>query len=138
MKKWVLACVLVVTGCVSFQELDEGLRGLVGQDKTVAFKILGYPDNQQTFDDTKVYTWVTNSTGAEPYVSPQTTSGTVNGKPFEATTAQTTFVPVSYSCKIQISTDRKGVIKDYKYTSTDPSVMGCMNYIKSLNNYYKR
>lgn len=137
MKKWMLAGVVVLTGCVSFQQMDEGLGKLVGQDKSVAFNILGYPDSQQTFDDTKVYTWVATSSGAEPYTAPQTTYGSIDGKSFQSTTTQTAFVPVTYTCKVQISTDAKGIIKQYKYNSSDPSVMGCMPYIRSLNNYFK-
>ena len=53
-----LIVTLLLSGCVTFTQMNDGLNALKGKDKKIAFEVLGYPSQEQTFDDTKVYTWV--------------------------------------------------------------------------------
>ncbi|WP_232037694.1 hypothetical protein [Serratia rubidaea] len=131
----ILATTLLLTGCVTFGQMDNGLDSLVGKNKDVAFRVLGYPGQVQDFDGDKVYTWANSTSGVAMYSAPQTTYGNVGGTSFYGTTTQTNAVPVEYSCKIQIITGGDGVIKDYNY---DGSIGGCESYIHRLNNYAKK
>lgn len=135
MRKAILSGVLVLTGCATFGQMDEGLNALKGKDKSVAFEALGYPTQEQQFDDTKVYTWANKTNGVAMYSTPQTTFGTVGNTSFYGTTTETGYVPVEYACKIQIATDMKGTIKNYNY---DGNMGGCEGYIRRLNNYFKK
>lgn len=130
-----LATVFALTGCVTFGQMDSGLNSLIGKDKSVAFQVLGYPSQVQEFDEDKVYTWVSSSSGVALYSTPQTTYGTVGTTSFYGTTTQTNVIPVEYSCKIQMATGGNGVIKSYTY---DGNMGGCETYIHRLNNYFKK
>lgn len=134
MKKISLTFALLLAGCAAYDSLDDGLSALVGLDKTAAFAALGYPDQQQVFDGTKVYTWLSDSNGVAAYSTPQTTYGTVGRRTFQATTFETRYLPVTYRCKIQIATDTKGVIQSYNY---DGNPGGCDSYNYRLNRYFK-
>ncbi|MGX8940139.1 hypothetical protein ACWWJF_05585 [Symbiopectobacterium sp. Eva_TO] len=114
--------------------MDDGLNRLVGKNKEVAFDVLGYPNQEQKFDDVKVYSWISSSTGFAVYSTPQTTYGTVGNTSFYGTTTQTSAIPVEYNCKIQVATDINGIIKKYNY---EGNMGGCETYIQRLNNYFK-
>ncbi|WP_336983928.1 hypothetical protein [Cedecea sp. HN178] len=135
MKKIFLLSALTLTGCVTFAQMDEGLNSLKGKDKKVAFEVLGYPSQEQTFDDVKVYTWVNSVNDIAPLSSPQLTTGTVGNSFFNATTTKTDYVPITYNCKIQIATNTDGVIKSYDF---DGNMGGCETYIHRLNNYLNK
>lgn len=134
MKKIILITVVFLAGCVTFGQMNDGLNKLQGKDKTVAFEALGYPSQQQTFDDTTVYTWSNAVNDVAALSSPQLTTGAIGSTTFNATTIQTDYVPVTYTCKIQIATDKTGKIKNYNY---DGNMGGCETYIHRLNNYFK-
>lgn len=135
MKKKILVVTLFLTGCATFGQMDEGLNSLIGKDKNIAFQALGYPSQEQTFDDTNVYTWTNSTTGVAMYSSPQTTYGTVGNTSFYGTTTQTNYLPVEYSCKIQVATDKEGKIKNYNYSG---NMGGCESYIYRLNSYFRK
>ncbi|MGK0799976.1 hypothetical protein ACRE5N_03335 [Klebsiella pneumoniae] len=135
MRKMLLIFTLLLSGCVTFTQMNDGLNALKGKDKKIAFEVLGYPSQEQNFDDTKVYTWVNSVNDIAALSSPQITTGTFGNKSFNATTLQTDYVPVTYSCKIQIATDTSGIIKNYNY---DGNMGGCESYIHRLNNYFKK
>lgn len=134
MKKIILASCFLFSGCVTFGQMDTGLNSLVGKDKKVAFDVLGYPSQEQTFDSEKVYTWVNSTSGVMVYSAPETTYGTIGNKQFNAVTNRTNAIPVEYNCKIQIVTDTTGAITKYNY---DGSIGGCESYIQRLNRYTK-
>lgn len=135
MRKLVLTSLLLLSGCATFGQMNDGLNALKGKDKTIAFEALGYPNQEQTFDDTKVYTWANSVNDVAALTSPQLTTGTVGSTSFSASTMQTDYVPVTYSCKIQIATDMSGIVKNYNY---DGNMGGCEPYIHRLNNYFKK
>ena len=135
MKKAILAGVILLSGCATFGQMDDGLNSLIGKDKNVAFQILGYPAQEQKFDDTNVYTWSNKTNTVAMYSTPQTTFGTVGNTSFYGTTTETGYLPVEYACKIQFATDIKGIIKNYNY---DGNMGGCENYIRRLNAYFKK
>lgn len=135
MRKIAVISAVLLSGCATFGQMDDGLEALKGKNKDEAFEALGYPDREQTFDDTKVYTWQNTTNDTAILSSPRLTTGTVGNTSFNASTMQTDYVPVTYSCKIQISTSSVGIIKNYSY---EGSMGGCESYIHRLNRYFKK
>jgi hypothetical protein len=117
-----------LAGCV-FQNMDDGLKALIGQDVHVAVARLGYPtDKREMLGDT-IYIWSTAQTvtGTMPVTS--TTTGRVGNVPVQSTT--TNFVPTAntYACAIQMAVDSSERIKSYQWQG---NIGGCQGYARNL------
>lgn len=119
---------LSVGGCVS-QHMNDGLQGLMGQDINAAVARLRYPDGQRTMLGDTIYIWSSNHKAALPLTTMNATTGSVGNVPIYGTTTNTTFVPMEFSCTIQIATDGKGRIKSYQWSG---NLEGCRPYADAL------
>lgn len=123
-----LATLLGVSGCATHQ-LDESLRGLIGQPVSVAVAHLGYPDAEREVMGTKIYVWSSSHQGVMPMPSTSTTTGYVGGAPVYGQTTGTTWVPLNAQCSIQLAVDADGTIKQYQWRGNQP---GCRSYARML------
>lgn len=130
MKKTIIFGTLLLSGCAGMEQLDSGLNAFKGRTSGEIFQVLGYPDRQQTFDNITVYTWHRTVSGVSMYSVPQTVYGRTDKKRFSATVTETQYVPVNYSCRIQIGAGHTGIIKNYSW---DGDMNGCDIYIRRLN-----
>lgn len=125
MKKYiVLTCALFLTACV-FDTFDKGLPLLKGQKIDVAVEYFGPPDQQQTFGDKKFYTWqrVINTTVTSPVTTQS--NGYIGNTNVWGNTTTWQSEPVTYQCKIQLQTNKAGIIQKWSY---DGNVGGCSHY----------
>lgn len=120
--------VLLLSGCMSTDYLDNSLRRLTGKPIKVAFRYIGYPEQKQSFDDVTVYTWRREENSVDTYLVPRTTTGKTGEKSVRLTTTEEQYVPVIKTCKIQLVVDKAGYIKDYNYDDND----GCYFYYQRL------
>jgi len=130
MKRMIVPVVAAVglIGCV-FQNMDDGLHALVGQDIRLAINALGYPTGQQPLLSDTVYTWSSVQTFATTTPVTTTTTGVVGRKVVDTTT--TTYVPTTgaYACTVQIAADSGNRIKSFQWQG---SMAGCAGYANRL------
>lgn len=131
MKRLILLALsfILLSGCANFEKMDMTLNMMKGKDKSLPFKVLGYPDGSYKIDKDIIYVWQRTEGGVLATSDSYTSYGTVNGKYASATTYGTVYTPTNYSCRIKIVTDSKGIIKDYDF---DGDQAGCYPYIRQL------
>lgn len=58
-KSFLLLSSILLSSCafISTANLEKKMDPLIGADMEVIFDKIGYPEREQTFGDTKVYTW---------------------------------------------------------------------------------
>jgi hypothetical protein len=129
-----------VAGCAG-QQLNHGLRGLIGLNIHYAVDILGSPDGQrETMGDT-VYTWSTSrsvlvldTTSATGMIGNTPVYGSISGSggPVNGTTTPTSTIPMpmTFQCTIQITTDKSGAIKSYHLEGNQEA---CQSYARRFH-----
>ncbi|WP_025442277.1 hypothetical protein [Vibrio parahaemolyticus] len=133
-KACLLVVLLLLSGCVTFGQLERGLDYMMGESDSVAFNVLGYPSGKQEFGSDTVYYWFINNSGVVFVPQTSTTYGSVGTTSFYGTTSYSQAVPVNYSCQIKLIADSYGVLTRWEYNG---NIGGCKSYIKRVNNYYK-
>jgi hypothetical protein len=128
MKIAVFALVVLLSGCAT-QQLNTGLQELMGHNIRVAIDHLGYPDGQRTVMGHTVYVWSTSGSMMLPMTTTSTTTGMVGSTPVYGTTNQTNFMPMGFSCTVQIATDSDGTMKSYQWAGNQP---GCRRYARGF------
>jgi hypothetical protein len=129
---WKLLSVVLLTGCATFGQLEEGLNSLIGKPDSEAFAVLGYPSSKQEFGNDTVYTWYENRSGTMFIPQVATTRGHVGYTPVAGTTTYTQAVPVNYNCQIKLIAGGNGILKQGGYSG---NIGGCTPYINLLNTY---
>lgn len=131
MKKiiYLLFLSILVNGCATFGEMEEGLDALKGKEPRVAFDVLGYPSGKQQFGSDTVYFWTVNESGV--VLLPQTSDvyATVGNKPVYGTVTSTQAVPVHHNCHIKLIADPSDRITKWEY---EGNMGGCERYIRRL------
>lgn len=127
----IAVALLGLAGCV-FQNMDDGLKGLVGQDVHVAISALGYPVSQRPLLGDTIYVWSTSQTFTSMTPVTSTTTGYVGTTPVQATT--TNYVPTTdtYACTIQMAVDSNNRIKSYQWQG---NMGGCARYSNALKQF---
>ena len=130
MSKGTVSVLLLVTiaGCAT-QQLDAGLKGLIGHPVSEAVGRLGYPDSQREMMGDKLYVWSTSHTAVMPIMNTSTTTGSVGGTPIYGQTTGVTMVPMNANCLIQVAVTETGVIKSYQWRGNE---MGCQMYARAF------
>ncbi|WP_157668145.1 hypothetical protein [Croceicoccus marinus] len=134
MKKWIFPAALLLGGCTTFSNMENGLNVLMGQPIQVAFDNLGYPSGQMKVGDDTVYGWGRNFTMNMPTTSTAQTFGTVGTTPYSGTTTATSWTPTQYSCDVKIIAGPDGIIKDWQYNG---NMGGCEAFAKPLGRLAK-
>lgn len=123
-----------LSGCATWGQMDDGLRGLVGQPIDAAVAKLGYPNGEQNIAGMKLVVWSSSSSGV--MMLPQTARnyGTVNTSRagfanYSSTTTYSAPVPYNYSCEIKVRVDERSIIQGYDYSG---NLGGCSRYINAL------
>lgn len=127
-----LSIALIVSGCATFGQLEDGLNALVGRNEREAFNALGYPNAKQEVGGDVVYVWGRSNSGT--LFIPQTalTTGYVGTTPVYGTTTTNQAIAVNYNCTIKIAAGNDGVIRTWEY---DGNLGGCGAYIQMFNEY---
>lgn len=125
---------LVLTGCATFSNLEDGLNGLVGRPEREAFRALGYPNTKEEFGNETVYVWGRRSSGTYYVPQTSTTTGYVGTKPVYGTTTYNQPMSYDYNCTIKVIVDADRYIKTWEY---DGNLGGCSAYIQRLKEYSK-
>jgi len=123
-------CLVLVAGCAT-QQLDTGLKGLIGRPVSEAVGRLGYPDSQREMMGDKLYVWSTSHTAVMPIMNTSTTTGNVGGMPVYGQTTGMTMVPMNANCLIQVAVTENGIIKSYQWRGNE---MGCKMYARAFRN----
>jgi hypothetical protein len=115
--------------CTTFQDIENGLSGLVGKDISHAINKLGYPAGERSVAGKKIYVWSTQNSGS--YVMPQTNynTGYVGGMPVSYTTTGYTTHSYNYACTIEIIVNKADTIETWQYSG---NVGGCSHYASRL------
>lgn len=134
MKKTIsIIAILSLTGCATWEQLDEGLDKLVGRPLDVAISKLGYPATEQTIAGRKLYRWGNSSQGVAYMPSTSTTYATLGvgarAVPYAATTDSGSYIPVNYACNLTLATNNAGIVISYQY---EGNMGGCKRYINAL------
>ena len=117
-------CASVLEGALQGQtedEMEAGLRNLVGKPAQVAFARLGYPDQSMKVAGDEVYTWsrVRSLEGYEP--RQQTVQGFCNGVPCSATVNTTTKVSDERQCMVRLIAGPDGILNRWEWRGTWPA-----------------
>lgn len=123
-----LLSLAAVAGCAT-QQLDAGLKGLIGRPISEAVGRLGYPDSQREMMGDKLYVWSTSHTAVMPIMNTSTTTGSVGGAPVYGQTTGMTMVPMNANCLIQVAVTESGIIKSYQWRGNE---MGCQLYARAF------
>ena len=133
-KLTVLMLGVVVAGCTTFSDMENGLNYLMGQPVQVAFENLGYPSGSYQIGDDTVYGWGRSFTMNMPTTSTTSVTGTVGTTPYSGYGTTTSYAPVNYACNVKIIAGADGVIKNWEY---DGNAGGCGAYSARLKNLGK-
>ncbi|WP_342052012.1 MULTISPECIES: hypothetical protein [unclassified Cupriavidus] len=130
--------VLVLGGCVTWGQFDDGLNSLVGRPLDDAINVLGMPAGERTVAGRRYIEWGSTTAGFIAVTSPSTTYGTMNTAGshgnYSASTISTSYVPVDYNCKVTLQIDAAERIRDGQY---EGNLGGCESYIQALNRFRK-
>ena len=129
MRYFIFMIMIALTGCISTR-MEDGLKGLLGQDIHAATARLGYPDGERDIMGDHVYVWSTDHQGAMYLPTVQTTTGQVGGVPYSQNTYGGALVPMHAYCIIQLGTTPEGMIKTWQYHG-NPA--GCAGYARELH-----
>ena len=119
----------IFAGCAT-QQLDTGLKGLIGHPVNEAVARLGYPDNQREILGDRLYVWSTSHTALMPHMNTSTTTGSVGGMPVYGQTTGMTMAPVNAYCLIQLAVTDTGIIKSYQWQGNP---IGCQMYARGFS-----
>ena len=124
----------MLVGCVSFEQLNNGLTNLEGASQDELFRVLGYPDSQQIIDsDTILYVWRTNFIGSYSMPTVHNTTGYIGMTPFSMQTTSSETKNVNYQCIIKYAV-QNGRAYRFDYSG---NLGGCEQYINRLKKYNK-
>jgi Cys-rich repeat protein len=131
-KLWKLLIAILLAGCATFGQMEDGLRSLMGKSDREAFSVLGYPSAKQEFGNDTVYSWYVSQSGSLFVPQTSTTTGYVGRTPVYGTTTYTQAIPVNYNCQIKLVADKGGILRSWEYNG---NIGGCAQYINRLNTY---
>jgi hypothetical protein len=137
-KLFVSAGAIVLSGCVTFGQFDQGLASLVGRPIDVAVSVLGFPTGEQTLVGHHLVQWGRSTQGFMPMTTSSQAYGTISTSKgwgaYSGMTAQTSYVPVNFNCSITLQINEANTVVSYQYSG---NLGGCKGYIRSLNAYRK-
>ncbi len=131
-KFWKSLIVIILAGCATFGQMEDGLRSLMGKSDREAFAVLGYPSAKQDFGSDTVYLWYVSQSGSVFIPQTSTTTGYVGRVPVYGTTSYTQAIPVNYNCQIKLIANRDGILRSWEYNG---NIGGCEQYISRLKTY---
>jgi len=98
---------LALSGCLS-QQMDAGLKSVVGQKISKAEDRLGYPDGQSRTENGTIYVWSSTHN--------VTTTGMVGSVPVHGMGNATSYAGANDTCTVQIDTDLNDTIRSYQWS----------------------
>jgi hypothetical protein len=129
MRAAILCCsAALLASCINPGQFDRGLQGLVGKDIHAAFSRLGYPASQRVIAGDTVYTWSSSRHAEVALPTSSTTTGTVGGDPFYATTTGHETTHLHFHCTVELITGADAVIKHFQWEGGD-----CAHYARMLS-----
>lgn len=126
---------LSLTGCATWDQMENETNAIKGQFIETAFDVLGYPSGKQKVENGTVYFWSVNSSRLILIPQPVTTYGFKGTTSPFGTTSYKPYVPVLEHCLIKIVTYHNDRIKTWE---TPGNHGECQHYIKRLSKYYKQ
>lgn len=126
----VIAVISVLLVACATEQLNSGLRSLVGSNIQMAINVMGYPDSEREVAGQKIYLWSTNRTDVLPMATTATTAGAVGGTPYYGTTTGMELVPFTAACKVQIAVNAQGVIQTFQWEGNEA---GCARYARRFH-----
>jgi len=124
-----LLAIFILSGCMTFTKIENGLTALEGKHIDRAVSVLGYPSGTQTFGNKTIYLWSVSRNGTLVLPQTQSTTGYVGNTPIYGTTTTNQFVPVNYNCLIKIIVNSSERIISWEYQG---NVGGCNQYASRL------
>ena len=141
---WSSSCLmaLLIAGCTTFQDIDEGLAILHGRPADDLIRIIGFPDKEQVVAGRRLYVWSTSEdvTVFRPVTTVSLGNARISGANGATQTEfekeSTAFVPVveNYNCTIRVQVDRRERIV---FHDLDGNAAGCERYAKPIRNTLK-
>jgi hypothetical protein len=126
---------IMLSGCATFGQMEEGLQALMGKSEQIAFSVLGYPSNKQEFSGDIVYIWYLNQSGIIAMPQTATTTGYIGTTPVYGSTTYMQQIPVNYSCTIKLIASGDGMLKKWEYNG---NIGGCTPYINRLKDFSRK
>jgi hypothetical protein len=124
-----------LSGCTTFSTLDKGLQTFVGKPPQEAFDVMGYPKGEDRIAGRTVYVWGRHFSMAMPLSTNSTTTGSVAGTPFTATTSGTQWVDGEYECNVRLFVGDDGLVRNYDWSG---NMGGCEAFAHRLKGRVKR
>ncbi|WP_454700824.1 hypothetical protein [Agrobacterium burrii] len=119
------ATLVVLSGCVSSEQINAGVNTLKGKPYQSAFSTLGFPDEEKKIAGFTVYTWSNQSSGSYTVPTYNTATTYVNGQTVYSQIQGSQTHNYSYSCKLDLIVDSKGIVID---TKLEGDIGGCERY----------
>jgi TonB family protein len=122
---------ILLSSCVTFDRINRGVNGLLGENIDDVVDTLGYPTDRRDFEGRTLYVWG-NAQDLTLYM-PQTmqTTGNIYGANGSATyTSNTTYnVPTNlhFQCTLILDVDSKGTVQRAQWSGNRG---GCARYAK--------
>lgn len=124
---------VILSGCATFGQMEDGLHGLIGQDVSAAVNVLGFPSSEREIAGMKLVEWGRSNSAAIMMPTTSTTTGYAQSGVRTATfsSATTSAVPMNlnFQCHIALQVDSNNVIRRYQY---EGNLGGCAPYIRAL------
>lgn len=124
---FLLGSLVILSGCVTFEQVDAGLATLKGKSLEQVIAVLGYPDAERSIAGKTIYTWGNRNTGS--YTVPTTSTATtyINGQAIQTTVYGSSTRSYDYHCKVDAIVGKGGIVEDVQY---DGNLGGCERYAR--------
>lgn len=120
---------VALAGCATTR-LNDGLKKYLGHDVKEVVDRLGYPTGQRSVMGDTIYIWSQSENSTFPMPTTSRTTGQVAGMPVSGTTTGTEWVPMNFSCTIQIAVSDAGYIKNIQWEGNQ---RGCSSYANAIS-----
>ncbi len=115
---------VTLAGCAT-QELNAGLKGLMGQPISAAVDRLGFPDGKRHMMGETIYIWSTNYSSVMAVPQYTTTTGAVGNVPYYSTTSSIGLMRTTADCTVELAVNSEKIITWYKWQGNQ---YGCRQY----------
>jgi hypothetical protein len=128
MRKWAIAAILLLAGCVG-QDMTSAMNPYLGRPASDVFAKLGMPNSEGTIAGKHYYAWGSSQTvSTGPTIT--TGSGTAAGQPYTYSQFSNQAAGYStYECSLRVFVDGSDIVR---YFDGDGNYGGCESYIDRL------
>lgn len=116
---------LVLSGCVTTEDINAGVLTLEGKPYQYAFDRIGYPDMERKIAGKTVFTWVNRESGTYAVPDTETATAIVDGHIITTEIQTTRLESYNYHCKLDLIVNSGGIVER---AESEGNLQGCKRY----------